>query len=80
VFGHGARVTVPAANGAAPGDMPKAGAARELRLIGCYHPSQRNTFTGRLTFPMLVDTFRLAAGLAGLGSPGGSGSPGGLSS
>lgn len=36
-----------------------------LSLLGCYHPSQQNTFTGRLTPQMLDDVFRTARELAG---------------
>ncbi|SCK11535.1 uracil-DNA glycosylase, family 4 [Streptomyces sp. WMMB 714] len=38
----------------------------ELRLIGGYHPSQRNMFTGTLTPQMLRDVLREAARTAGL--------------
>jgi uracil-DNA glycosylase family 4 len=34
-------------------------------VIGSYHPSQQNTFTGRLTQPMLVDVLDRARELAG---------------
>ncbi|OON74682.1 uracil-DNA glycosylase [Streptomyces tsukubensis] len=53
-FGHGARVTLHGAEG-------------DLELFGCYHVSQRNTFTGRLTPEMLRDVLGEAAEVAGLG-------------
>ena len=49
-FGHGARVSLPG--------VPD--------LIGCFHVSQQNTFTGRLTPAMLDDVFGRAKAYAGL--------------
>lgn len=43
------------------------GATAELggvSLVGCYHPSQQNTFTGKLTPQMFDDVFRTAKELA----------------
>ncbi|MGV9376668.1 uracil-DNA glycosylase [Nonomuraea sp. NPDC003707] len=50
-FGHGAEV-----------EVRHAGAP--VTLIGCYHPSQQNTFTGRVTAQMLDDVFTRARSLA----------------
>jgi uracil-DNA glycosylase family 4 len=58
VFGHGAQVTL---------TDPATG--RELHLLGSYHPSQRNVFTGTLTAAMLEDILGLAAHIAGLDVP-----------
>ena len=50
-FGHGVEVVMSRAP------------TESLTLLGCYHPSQQNTFTGRLTAQMLDDVLGRAAAL-----------------
>ncbi|MGI8579704.1 MAG: uracil-DNA glycosylase [Solirubrobacteraceae bacterium] len=38
--------------------------AGEITVLGCFHPSQQNTFTGKLTEPMTDDVLRRARELA----------------
>ena len=59
-FGHGVEVVVPAA-------ATRAGSS--LTVLGCYHPSQQNTFTGRVTEPMLAAVFSRAADVVGIPRP-----------
>jgi uracil-DNA glycosylase len=54
-----------------PSPRPRFSHGREvlvdgLWLLGCYHPSQQNTFTGRLTATMFEEVFGRAAELVAL--------------
>jgi uracil-DNA glycosylase family 4 len=52
-FGHGV-------------ELPLSSGSHDLTVLGCYHPSQHNTFTGRLTPGMLDAVFSRARELAGV--------------
>jgi uracil-DNA glycosylase len=56
-FGHGAEAVVVSPEG------------REVVVLGSYHPSQQNTFTGKLTEAMLDAVLGRAAELGGVAGP-----------
>ncbi len=72
-FGHGAEAALerqpgPRQSGPRQSGPRQSGQLPEtpgpVRLIGCYHPSQQNTFTGRVTPDMLDAVFKRARELA----------------
>jgi uracil-DNA glycosylase len=67
-FGHGAEARL--SRPQAPQAPDAHGPDGALIIIGCYHPSQQNTFTGRVTPPMLDAIFTRARTLAGLETTG----------
>ena len=65
----GALRALKALGGEVPSPKPRFGHGSRARvgaheLLGCFHPSQQNTFTGKLTEPMLDQVFSEAISLA----------------
>jgi uracil-DNA glycosylase len=59
-FAHGAEAAI---------ETLQRGGVRAWSLLGCFHPSQQNTFTGKLTEPMLDAVFARARELAAKTGP-----------
>ena len=64
-FGHGVRLDLVDAAGRVRSAMAE---RPTLYVVGCYHPSQQNTFTGKLTQTMLDDVLDMAKELVKIGS------------
>ena len=65
-FGHGAEALVSRPGGGGHADGAAPSGQGSVLVIGCYHPSQQNTFTGRVTDAMLDEVFQRARRHAGL--------------
>ena len=58
-FGHGATIPLHSEK-KSPEKKSPGWKSSDQWVLGCYHPSQQNTFTGRLTEPMLDEIFHQA--------------------
>jgi uracil-DNA glycosylase family 4 len=80
-FGWDGALRALAAMGHTTRPKPRFGHGAEARvgpytLLGCFHPSQQNTFTGKLTTSMMDAVMARAVSLSDADRPPSSGSPG----